>query len=125
MKPRITWDAELFGVKIETKKEAFVISANPNMEMSWHDARRFFQDDKVWQLPSIAQLVLVAEHIIEINSIISANGGYMISGWFWTAEDKTKHFEDTLAWFVRMSSGDVGPEYKDELYSVRPISILS
>ena len=42
MKPTIKWNADLFGVEIQTGDEHFVISAQPSMVMTWNDAARYF-----------------------------------------------------------------------------------
>lgn len=110
MKPTIKWNADLFGVEIQTKEEHFVISANPSMVMSWNDAVRYFDGNEEWNLPTQKQLEIVAEHIDNVNALIKANGGYEIRSWHRTADECGEFY----AWLVGML-GD---------YYVRAVSAL-
>lgn len=88
MKTTIQWDANYNGVHILTDTGlSLIVSGQPSMVMSWHDAVRFYKDNKVWQLPTREHLKLIAEHIDEVNALIKANGGYEVRGWHWTADE--------------------------------------
>lgn len=100
MKTTIQWDANYNGVHILTDTGlSLIVSGQPSMVMSWHDAVRFYKDNKVWQLPTREHLKLIAEHIDEVNALIRANGGYEIRGWHWTADE----YDEFCAWFVGMT----------------------
>ena len=86
--------------------------------MSWHDAVRFYKDNKVWQLPTREHLQLIAARIDEINAIIRANGGYEIRGWHWTADE----YDEFCAWRVSMSNGGTLDGYKSLDRYVRAVS---
>lgn len=102
MKTTIQWDANYNGVHILTDTGlSLIVSGQPSMVMSWHDAVRFYKDNKVWQLPTREHLKLIAEHIHEVNALIKANGGYEIRGWHWTADE----YDGFCAWYVYMSDG--------------------
>ena len=102
MKTTIEWDANYNGVHIKTDTGlSLIVSGQPSMAMSWHDAVRFYKDNKVWQLPTREHLQLIAARIDEINAIIRANGGYEIRGWHWTADE----YDEFCAWGVRMGNG--------------------
>ena len=103
MRLTIEWDANYNGVHIKTDTGlSLIVSGQPSMVMSWHDAVRFYKDNKVWQLPTREHLKLIAEHIDEVNALIKANGGYEIRGWHWTADE----YDEFCAWLVYMDSGD-------------------
>ncbi len=102
MRLTIEWDANYNGVHIKTDTGlSLIVSGQPSMVMSWHDAVRFYKDNKVWQLPTREHLQLIAAHIDEINAIIRANGGYEIRGWHWTADE----YDEFCAWNVVMING--------------------
>ena len=102
MRLTIEWDANYNGVHIKTDTGlSLIVSGQPSMVMSWHDAVRFYKDNKVWQLPTREHLQLIAARIDEINAIIRANGGYEIRGWHWTADE----YNEFCAWYVLMRSG--------------------
>lgn len=117
----IKWNADLFGVEIKTEDEHFVISAQPSMVMSWHDAVRYFNGNEVWQLPTIEQLRLVAQYVGKINMLLRVNGGYEIRGFFWSSEENGKLF----AWDVFMGDGEVYSGRKKTFSGyVRTVSVL-
>ena len=120
MRPTITWNAEKFGVEIKTKGEHFVISAQPSMVMSWHDAVRYFGVSNEWELPTRDQLKVVSAHISTINDLIKENGGYEIRGLFWAADGSNEF----CAWYVSTSSGNASPYGKIYSYYVRAVSAL-
>ena len=112
MKTTIQWDANYNGVHILTDTGlSLIVSGQPSMVMSWHDAVRFYKDNKVWQLPTREHLKLIAEHIDEVNALIKANGGYEIRGWHWTADE----YDAFCAWRVRMNRGDTSYDSKAQL----------
>ena len=120
MKTTIQWDANYNGVHILTDTGlSLIVSGQPSMVMSWHDAVRFYKDNKVWQLPTREHLKLIAEHIDEVNALIKANGGYEIRGWHWTADE----YDEFCAWSVLVSDGstDNGAKYYGGDY-VRAVS---
>ncbi|MBQ3026326.1 MAG: DUF1566 domain-containing protein [Alistipes sp.] len=121
MKTTIEWNANFFGVEIQTDDMHFVVDANPSCVMNWYDAVRFYKDNKVWQLPTREHLKLIAEHIGEINTLIKANGGYEIQGYYWTADE----CNEFCAWVVTMHNGFTGYSYKYYLDYVRAVSALS
>ena len=88
------------------------------MVMSWHDAVRFYKDNKVLQLPTREHLQLIAARIDEINAIIRANGGYEIRGWHWTADE----YDEFCAWDVFMSYGGTIVDIKYYYGYVRAVS---
>lgn len=102
MRLTIEWDANYNGVHIKTDTGlSLIVSGQPSMVMSWHDAVRFYKDNKVWQLPTREHLQLIAARIDEVNAIIRANGGYEIRGWHWTADE----YDEFCAWYVYMDDG--------------------
>lgn len=102
MRLTIEWDANYNGVHILTDTGlSLIVSGQPSMVMSWHDAVRFYKDNKVWQLPTREHLKLIAEHIDEVNALIKANGGYEVRGWHWTADE----YDEFCAWGVGMDGG--------------------
>ena len=119
MRLTIEWDANYNGVHIKTDTGlSLIVSGQPSMVMSWHDAVRFYKDNKVWQLPTREHLQLIAARIDEINAIIRANGGYEIRGWHWTADE----YDEFCAWFVDMDGGSTSNYYKFNSYYVRAVS---
>ena len=119
MRLTIEWDANYNGVHIKTDTGlSLIVSGQPSMVMSWHDAVRFYKDNKVWQLPTREHLQLIAARIDEINAIIRANGGYEIRGWHWTADE----YDEFCAWNVRMGSGGTSSSHKSNYTYVRAVS---
>ena len=119
MKTTIQWDANYNGVHILTDTGlSLIVSGQPSMVMSWHDAVRFYKDNKVWQLPTREHLQLIAARIDEINAIIRANGGYEIRGWHWTADE----YDEFCAWHVNMYSGGTYGNFKTNYGYVRAVS---
>ena len=119
MKTTIQWDANYNGVHIKTDTGlSLIVSGQPSMVMSWHDAVRFYKDNKVWQLPTREHLQLIAARIDEINAIIRANGGYEIRGWHWTADE----YDEFCAWSVRMNDGYTSNDNKSNNNYVRAVS---
>lgn len=118
MRLTIEWDANYNGVHIKTDTGlSLIVSGQPSMVMSWHDAVRFYKDNKVWQLPTREHLQLIAARIDEINAIIRANGGYEIRGWHWTADE----YDEFCAWSVDMGNGSTDGNKYDDGY-VRAVS---
>ena len=119
MRLTIEWDANYNGVHIKTDTGlSLIVSGQPSMVMSWHDAVRFYKDNKVWQLPTREHLQLIAARIDEINAIIRANGGYEIRGWHWTADE----YDEFCAWAVNMYGGDTYASLKSYGGCVRAVS---
>lgn len=119
MRLTIEWDANYNGVHIKTDTGlSLIVSGQPSMVMSWHDAVRFYKGNKVWQLPTREHLQLIAARIDEINAIIRANGGYEIRGWHWTADE----YDEFCAWGVGMLGGATGNASKGSSYYVRAVS---
>lgn len=119
MRLTIEWDANYNGVHIKTDTGlSLIVSGQPSMVMSWHDAVRFYKDNKVWQLPTREHLQLIAARIDEINAIIRANGGYEIRGWHWTADE----YDEFCAWFVGMYGGYTIFSNKNYINYVRAVS---
>ena len=119
MKTTIQWDANYNGVHILTDTGlSLIVSGQPSMVMSWHDAVRFYKDNKVWQLPTREHLQLIAARIDEINAIIRANGGYEIRGWHWTADE----YDEFCAWGVGMNGGGSIDGYKSYNGYARAVS---
>ena len=119
MRLTIEWDANYNGVHIKTDTGlSLIVSGQPSMVMSWHDAVRFYKDNKVWQLPTREHLQLIAARIDEINAIIRANGGYEIRGWHWTADE----YDEFCAWSVIMSDGGTYNTSKYDYGYVRAVS---
>ena len=105
MKPPIKWNADLFGVEIQTEDEHFVIEASPSKIMTWFEAVRYYTDPHhipTWQLPAMKQMQIVAKYIDEVNDLIKENGGYELRGLFWTADE----IDEFCAWFVGTGNGD-------------------
>jgi hypothetical protein len=120
MEPTIKWNADLFGVEIQTEDEHFVISAQPSMVMTWDDAVRYLKGDEKWQLPTKRQLQIVSANIFAINDLINENGGYEIRGLFWAADGSNEF----CAWYVSTISGNASPYGKIYSYYVRSVSSL-
>lgn len=120
MKTTIKWNADLFGVEIQTEDEHFVISAQPSMAMTWHDAVRYFQGNAGWKLPTKDQLKIVSAYISTINDLIKENGGYEIRGLVWTDESN-----EIYARGVRMYDGSTDDDPKYHYNYVRAVSDLT
>ena len=119
MRLTIEWDANYNGVHIKTDTGlSLIVSGQPSMVMSWHDAVRFYKDNKVLQLPTREHLQLIAARIDEINAIIRANGGYEIRGWHWTADE----YDEFCAWGVSVSYGYPASGTKYGYHGVRAVS---
>ena len=119
MRLTIEWDANYNGVHIKTDTGlSLIVSGQPSMVMSWHDAVRFYKDNKVWQLPTREHLQLIAARIDEINAIIRAIGGYEIRGWHWTADE----YDEFCAWYVCMLNGGTRDGTKTNYGYVRAVS---
>ena len=119
MKTTIQWDANYNGAHILTDTGlSLIVNGQPSMVMSWHDAVRFYKDNKVWQLPTREHLQLIAARIDEINAIIRANGGYEIRGWHWTADE----YDEFCAWNVHMNDGLTTNRNKRDDDYVRAVS---
>ena len=119
MRLTIEWDANYNGVHIKTDTGlSLIVSGQPSMVMSWHDAVRFYKDNKVWQLPTREHLQLIAARIDEINAIIRANGGYEIRGWHWTADE----YDEFCAWGVNVNDGGTDDGSKGTSGYVRAVS---
>ena len=119
MRLTIEWDANYNGVHIKTDTGlSLIVSGQPSMVMSWHDAVRFYKGNKVWQLPTREHLQLIAARIDEINAIIRANGGYEIRGWHWTADE----YDEFCAWSVFMRNGSTYNLTKSRNHYVRAVS---
>lgn len=119
MRLTIEWDANYNGVHIKTDTGlSLIVSGQPSMVMSWHDAVRFYKGNKVWQLPTREHLQLIAARIDEINAIIRANGGYEIRGWHWTADE----YDEFCAWFVNVRNGSTCNLNKSSSNYVRAVS---
>ncbi len=119
MKTTIKWDANYNGVMITTDTGlSLVVSGQPSMVMSWHDAVRFYENNEVWQLPTREHLQLIAKHIDDINAYIEANGGYKILGWHWTADEA----DEFCAWGVGMNLGFTSTSHKYGNSYVRAVS---
>ena len=119
MRLTIEWDANYNGVHIKTDTGlSLIVSGQPSMVMSWHDAVRFYKDNKVWQLPTREHLQLIAARIDEINAIIRANGGYEIRGWHWTADE----YDEFCAWSVNVYDGSTNDRDKRNDDYVRAVS---
>ena len=120
MRTKIKWNADLFGVEIQTKDQHFVIDANPSMVMSWYDAVRYFEGNKEWELPTTDQLKIVSACISAINDLIKENVGYEIQGLFWAADGS----DETSAWRVYIREGDAYTGCKVYANEVRAVSAL-
>lgn len=121
MKTTIEWDANYNGVHIKTNTGlSLIVSGQPSMVMTWHDAVRYYKDNKVWQLPTREHLKLIAEHINEVNALIKANGGYEIRDWHWTADE----CDEFYAWHVYMHDSFTCGRGKGDYKYVRAVSII-
>lgn len=119
MKTTIQWDANYNGVHIFTDTGlSLIVSGQPSMVMSWHDAVRFYKDNEVWQLPTREHLKLIAEHIDEVNGLIKANGGYEMRGFHWAADE----CDEFCAWLVNMYDGSTLDSNKYGIDYVRAVS---
>ena len=116
----IKWDSLNFAVEVQDEGEHFRVSAKPSMVMNWNDAMRYFNDNADWNLPTIKQLQIIDKHIDKINNLMEGNGGYKISGWIWTNEEK----DEFCAWYVRMDYGYTNRNCKFNSYYVRAVSAL-
>jgi hypothetical protein len=116
----IKWNQELFGVEIKDNENHFVISAQPSMVMDWDDAKRYYKNNKMWQLPTREQLQLSAKYIDMINTIIIKNGGYKIRGWCLAADE----YDESCARGVNMIDGYTINYFKYSNIYVRAVSNL-
>lgn len=123
MKPTIKWNADLFGVEIQTEDEHFIIEASPSKMMTWFEAVRYYTDPHripTRQLPDTKQMQIVAKYIDEVNDPIKENGGYELRGLFWTAGE----IDEFCAWFVGTGNGNAYAYPKNNLACVRAVSDL-
>ena len=122
MKTTIKWNADYDGVQINTNTGlSLIVSGRPSMVMSWHDAVRYYKDNKVWQLPNDEHLKLIAGNIDEVNALIKANGGYEIQGWHWTADE----YNELYAWHVYIHDGFTRGRGKGDYDYVRAVAIIN
>ena len=124
MKPTIKWNADLFGVEIQTEDEHFIIEASPSKIMTWFEAARYYTDSHripTWQLPATKQMQIVAKYIDEVNDLIKENGGYELRGWFWTADDSDEF--DAYGVYVHGGSATICSKDGDDY--VRAVSDLN
>lgn len=78
-------------------------------------------DDREWDLPTIAQLLIMHKNRDEINDCIEAMGGYKLTpGWYWSSIAKEDNPQN--AWFVFMGHGGVGCNAKHWGGGVRAVS---
>lgn len=120
MKITIEWDANYKGVHIKTNTGlSLIVSGQPSMVMNWDDAVRFYNNDEVWKLPTREHLKLISKNINDVNTLIVSNGGYEITGSYWTADE----YNEDSSWVVCMDGcGITGYEYKEFRNCVRPVS---
>lgn len=121
METIIKWNADLFGVEMQTEDEHFIIEASPSKAMSWHEAVRYYEDP--WRvptrkLPTKNQLKIVAEHIEDVNKHLNANGGYELRCLHWTNEE----YDELRARGVSVIDGYTCADYKDLDYYVRAVT---
>lgn len=124
MKPTIKWNADLFGVEIQTEDEHFIIEASPSKVMTWFEAVRYYTDSHhipTRQLPTVKQMQIVAKYIDEVNGLIKENGGYELRGLFWTADE----IDEFCAWLVDMHDGFTNGDDKSSYICVRAVSVLN
>jgi hypothetical protein len=123
MKPTIKWNADFFGVEIQTEDERFIIEVSPSKVMTWFEAVRYYTDSyhiPTRQLPTVKQMQIVAKYIDEVNGLIKENGGYELRGLFWTADE----IDEFCAWSVLVGNGSTYNDYKDYNDYVRAVSDL-
>lgn len=124
MRPTIKWNADLFGVEIQTEDEHFIIEASPSKIMTWFEAVRYYTDSHripTRQLPTTKQMQIVAKYIDEVNDLIKENGGYELRGLFWTADE----IDEFCAWTVDVGYGNTNLGNKHYDGYVRAVSALN
>lgn len=124
MTTEIKWNADLFGVEIQTEGQHFIIEASPSKIMTWFEAVRYYTDSHhipTWQLPTTKQMQIVVKYIDEVNDLIKENGGYELRGMFWAADE----IDEFCAWFVFTGDGYAFDYSKGNLACVRAVSALN
>lgn len=77
------------------------------------------KDFNTWDLPTVKQLQIMAEHIKEINACFRAMGCPTLPiGWYWSSIEK----DEVCAWFVYMYNGGTDDGIKNYLSYVRAVS---
>lgn len=117
----IKWDKCRNGVEIKANGEHFILDGNPNYNMTWNDAMRFYGNLQFWKLPTIEQLQVIDKYFDEINNIIKENGGFvLLKDFYWSIEERNEFY----AWYVNMSCRSTYYGCKDGNIYVRAVSTL-
>ena len=117
----ITWNKNYKGVEIKSGGEHFILDGNPDYYMLWDDAKRFYNNQQFWNLPTINQLKVVQKNFDKINNVIKKNGGFVISKTdYWTIEE----YYWTCALYVHMYYGMINFNRKNSKKYVRAVSTL-
>jgi hypothetical protein len=85
----IEWNSDNNAVEIKGYGEHFLINASqPSFYCNWNMAIKYFENNKMWKLPTKKQLEIMIRHYKDINNVINLNGGFnYYQGWFWTNEE--------------------------------------
>lgn len=118
---KIVWNADHYGVEIQTKTEHFVVSYHPSYTMNWHEAKRLTNNTRVrgWDIPTKEQMSAIAYYLPVINDLMEQNGGFRIFRPHW-AEEK----DDSYAWYINVGNGDVNYANKYTVVNVRLVKTL-
>lgn len=74
-----------------------------------------------WHLPTVAQLKIIADNIVEVNACFLTMGlPPMVIGWYWSSI--AREDDNRFAWSVGMYNGDTSIDRKDGINYVRAVS---
>lgn len=71
-------------------------------EKSWYDAMELAKKNGK-ELPSRKEMLILAYFEDEINSILEANGGDKLDGWYWASSE----YHSSNAWSMNFSNGNL------------------
>ena len=109
------------GVEIKADGEHFILDGNPNYNMTWNNAMRFYGNPQFWKLPTIEQLQVINKYFDEINNVIKENGGFVLTnGFYWS----NLILDEFRAWGVHFNDGCVYRYDKNYCYYVRAVFTL-
>lgn len=82
------------------------------------------EDNTVWNLPSMGELMLIAKYKIEINELITSMYGsqnIFTNEWYWSSTE----WDASSSWDVYFNYGYVSTSGRQGAYRVRPVSAIT
>ena len=82
------------------------------------------EDNIVWNLAALGELILMAKYKTEINELISSMFGsqnILTTDWYWSNIE----YDASSAWGVSFNGGGVNTTYRLSAYRVRPVSAIT